>query len=152
MIEEQGEVMEVKGGAALIKAQRTTSCEKCISKDLCRSVTETDMLVEADNPAGARVGDKVIFTVGAATLLKAGVLFYLFPLIGFIFGVVLGQLTAATLTTLPPLAPFTQGWDPDLISAALGFFFLFLTLLGLRAYGRRAETNRQMRPKIVKVV
>lgn len=146
MIEEQGEVMEVKGGAALVKAQRTTSCESCISKDLCRSVTETDMLVEAENPAGARVGDKVIFTVGAATLLKAGVLFYLLPLLGFIFGVVLGQLTAETL------APFTPGWDPDLISAALGFFFLVLTLLGLRVYGRRAETNRRMRPRIVKVV
>lgn len=141
--------MEVKGGAALVKAQRTTSCESCISKDLCRSVTETDMLVEAENPAGARVGDKVIFTVGAATLLKAGVLFYLLPLLGFIFGVVLGQLTATTLATL---APFTSGWDPDLISAALGFFFLVLTLLGLRVYGRRAETNRQMRPRIVKVV
>jgi sigma-E factor negative regulatory protein RseC len=143
MIEEEGTVLEVKGGAALIKAQRTTACESCFSKELCRSVTETEMLIEADNPAGAHVGDKVIFTVGAATLIKAGLLFYLLPLLGFIFGVVLGQLGAQTL------AP---GMNPDLVSAGLGFFFLVVALLGIRLYGRRAETNKTMRPRVVRVV
>jgi sigma-E factor negative regulatory protein RseC len=128
MIEEEGTVVEIKGGAAIVKAQRTTSCESCISKDLCQSVTETDMVIEAENQAGAHVGDRVIFTVGAATLLKAGVLFYLIPLFGFIAGIVLGQVLSQTV------APVR---NPDLLSAALGFLFLGLTLLGLRLYGKQ---------------
>jgi sigma-E factor negative regulatory protein RseC len=145
MIEEEGTVMEVKGNAVLIKAERTTSCESCMSKDFCHSLTETDMVLEADNEAGANVGDRVIFTVGAATLLKAGVLIYLIPLIGFIFGVVLGQAFA-------PPAFGGRGGAADLISAALGFFFLFVTLLWLRRYAKRAEKNRAFRPRVVKVV
>jgi sigma-E factor negative regulatory protein RseC len=143
MIEEEGTVVEIKGGAAIIKAQRTTSCESCMSKDLCHSVTETDMVVEADNPAGAHVGDRVVFTVGAATLLKAGVLFYLFPLLGFIAGIVLGQVLAPAVSS---------GLNPDLLSAVLGSLLLVLTLLALRLYGRRAEKNRAFRPRVVRVV
>jgi sigma-E factor negative regulatory protein RseC len=143
MIEEEGTVMEVKGETAVIKAQRTTSCESCMSKDICHSLTETDMVIEAENPAGAKVGDRVIFTVGVATLLKAGVLFYLFPLLGFISGIVLGQVLASTI------AP---GLNPDLLSAAMGFFILILTFLGLRLYGKRAENNKALRPRVLKVV
>lgn len=143
MIEEEGTVLELRGEAAIIKARRTTTCESCISKDLCKSLTETEMVVEADNPAGARVGDKVVFTIGAATLLKAGVLFYLLPLIAFITGVVTGQVL------IPSVLP---GKNPDLASAAFGFLFLALTLVGLRLYGRNAEKKSKLRPRVLRVV
>jgi sigma-E factor negative regulatory protein RseC len=101
------------------------------------------MVIEAENQAGAHVGDRVIFTVGAATLLKAGVLFYLIPLFGFIAGIVLGQVLSQTV------APVR---NPDLLSAALGFLFLGLTLLGLRLYGKRAEKTKALRPRVIRVV
>ncbi len=135
--------MEIRGGDVLIKAERTATCESCMSKDACRSLTETDMVVEAENTVGAKAGDRVIFSVGSATLIKAGLLVYLFPLLGFIFGVVLGQ-------ALP--ARYFGELDPDLVSAALGFLFLFFTLWALRRYARRAEKTKALKPRVVKVI
>src|SRR3972149_8173105 len=91
MIEEYRTVVEAKEKTALVKAKRTTSCDSCVSKSLCTGVAETDMLIEAQNPLNARAGDHVVFVVGAGSVIKAGMLFYLFPLLGFIAGVVLGR-------------------------------------------------------------
>ena len=143
MIEEYGTVVEAKEKTALIKAKRTTSCDSCVSKSLCTGVAETDMLIEAQNPLNARAGDHVVFMVGAGSVIKAGMLFYLFPLLGFIAGVVLGQVFAEKI----PLK-----WDSDIISALAGFFFLALTYGGISLYGRHAEKKRTYMPTIVRIV
>ncbi|MCK5236730.1 MAG: SoxR reducing system RseC family protein, partial [Deltaproteobacteria bacterium] len=84
MIEEQGQVIEVKENIATIRAERTSACDSCSSKKSCATVSEEEVLVEAINDIGAKAGDNVIFTVGAGTLLKAGILIYVLPLLMFI--------------------------------------------------------------------
>lgn len=135
-------MVEAKGPTALIKAQRTTSCDSCASKKVCHGVTETDMVIEVLNPVNAKAGDEVVFTVGAATVLKAGVFAYLVPLIGFIAGVVIGQMAAEKVF---------PGRDADLVSAALGFAFLAVTFFGIYLYGKKAKKGSYM-PTIVKIV
>lgn len=143
MIEEEGRIIEVKGETAFIKAERTTSCDKCMAKEVCTGLTETSMLIEALNPVNAKAGDHVIFNVGAATVVKAGVLLYLFPLIGFISGIVAGQLTADRVF---------PGRNPDIVSAIFGFIFLALTAAGVHLYGRRAQKSRTYMPTVVRIV
>ncbi len=143
MIEEEGTVVEVRDDIAVIKAKRTTACEKCVSKKICQSVSETEMMVEAINPVGAHQGDEVVFTVGAATMLKAGVLIYLFPLLAFIAGVVVGQAVVPGIT--PEL-------NKDLASTVLGFIFLTATYLLLSIYSKSAEKNRTYMARILRVV
>lgn len=142
-MEEQGIIMEIKGAAAVVKAERSAGCEKCITKDVCHPQDDNSMMIEVDNPIGAKVGEKVVFTIGAATVLKAGVLVYLFPLLAFIAGVVVGQVAGESV--LP-------GYDKDLVSTVLGFLFLAGAFGGLKLYSRRAEEGGAYRPCIVRVI
>ena len=143
MIEEEGTVIEKKDGRVMIRVPRSSACESCASRAICHSMTETDMVIEADDPVGAKVGDRVVFTVGAADILKAGVLFYLIPLLAFIIGVVLGQVLPDALSLEV---------NTDMFSTLLGLVFVVLSFLGLRLYGKVAEKTRLMRPRVLRVV
>ena len=143
-MEEQGVVIENKNRTVLIKARRSSACESCASQKTCHGgANDTEMLIEADNPVGARVGDHVIFTTSAGSILKAGMLLYLFPILSFIAGVVLGQIAATR---------FFPKQNADLISGVLGAVFLALAFIGLKVYSRFLEKNKSYRPQVLKVV
>ncbi len=142
-MEESGVIVQLKGTMALIRAERSSSCDSCAQKKSCHGGSSgTDAFVEAENRVGARVGDHVVFTVSAGSVIKAGLLLYLFPIISFIIGVVLGQTVAARL--LP-------GQNPDLVSGVLGAVFLALAFAGLKIYGSLADRKRSFRPQILRV-
>lgn len=142
-MEEHGVVVENKGATVLIKTERKSSCDSCASKKLCQSIGETDMLIEADNPVGANVGDLVVYEVGAGSVIKAGMLLYLVPLLSFILGIVLGEEASGR---------FFAGQNPDLVAGIFGFLFLGAAFVGLKLYGRRLERNKAYRPHVLKVV
>lgn len=142
MVEEHGVIIKVVGAAVMIKAERTTSCEGCSSKSLCHS-SGTSQLIEADNRVGAKVGDHVVFTVGAGSVLKAGLILYLVPVIAFILGAVLGRTGAKLITT---------GLNPDLASGVLGVFFLIAAFAGIKLYSARISRNKAYRPQVLRVV
>ncbi len=145
MIEEQGTIIEIRNDIAFISTERGSECDSCGSKALCKPGEGEDktMVVEAFNPIEARVGERVVFTVGAATVLRAGMMLYLVPLLSFIAGVVVGQVLG------PELLPDT---NIDLVSAVLGFVFVAISFVGLRIYGKRVETSKTYRPTIVRVI
>ncbi len=101
------------------------------------------MLMEVDNTIGAEVGQDVIFTVGAGSVIKAGVLFYLVPVLSFIAGVVIGQAVLAGL--LPNV-------NPDLVSGLFGAFLLIASFVGLKLYNRRLSKDSAFRARILRVV
>ena len=142
-MEEHGLIVKEKGTTVIVKTQRGTACEGCASKRSCQAIGEEEMLIEVENTVGAKVGDHVVFTVRAGSVLKAGVLVYLVPLLSFIAGVVLGQTVAAKL--LPEE-------NPDLVSGVLGVGFLVLAFVGLKLYGRRVEKDKSFRPHVLRVV
>ena len=148
MIEEQGTIIRINNDIAFISIEKGAECDSCGSKALCKAGgggarEDKSMTVEARNPIGAEVGERVVFTVGAATVLRAGMMLYLVPLLSFIAGVVVGQVLG------PELMPDT---NLDLVSAVLGFVFVAVSFMGLRIYGKRAETNDTYRPAIVRVI
>lgn len=144
-MEEQGTVVQVKEMTAVVKAQRSGSCDSCASKKSCHSGGSADeaTFIEVDNSIGAKVGDHVVFAVGAGSVVKAGVLIYLVPILSFIGGVVLGQILSG------PLFPET---NHDLVAGAFGAAFLVIAFVGLKLYNRSLEGSRTMRPKILRVV
>lgn len=146
MIEERGIIIAISGAeTATIKAKRSEVCEGCGTKDLCHDPEDDESTrLEALNPIGAKVGDEVGFTVGTATVIKAGILIYLFPLIGFIIGVVIVQALAGVL--LP------DGWNADLVSAILGLILLALTYLVISIYSKRSEKDSSTMPKITAIL
>lgn len=143
-MEENGVVVQIKDSTALIRAQRSTACDGCASKKSCHGeqTAGAETFIEAENPIGARVGDHVIFSVGAGSVIKAGLLLYLFPIISFITGVVLGQTAAVRI--------FPKH-NPDLVSGVLGAVFLVLAFIGLKVYGFFIDKKTSFRPKILRV-
>ena len=144
MIEEQGIVIDVKGGKAFIKTEKGTSCESCVARETCHGTIGTnEVIIEAENRINAKFGDKVVVMVGTATLLKASFILYLGPIAGLILGVVLGQIL---------VKQFTLSINPDLLSGTLGALFLIITFFGIRLYGKRLEKKEGFRPVVVKVL
>ncbi len=142
-MEEHGVVVENKGATVLIKTERKSACDSCASRKICYSISETEMLIEVDNPVGADVGDMVVYEVGAGSVIKAGMLLYLVPLLSFILGLVLGQGASGR---------FFAGQNPDLVAGLAGFLFLGAAFVGLKLYGRRLERDKAYRPHVLKVV
>lgn len=142
-MEEHGVIVECKGATALVKTRRGTSCESCKSKKECKPVEQDDMLLEVENTIGAEVGQNVVFTVGAGSILKAGVLFYLVPVLSFIAGVVLGQAV---------LAGFFPNVNADLVSGLFGAFLLIASFIGLKLYNRHLSKDNAFRARILRVV
>lgn len=143
-MEEQGIVVQNKKNTVLIKAHRTSACDSCASKKACHTAgsNDSEILIEADNPIGANVGDRVVFTVGAASILKAGLLLYLLPVIMFIAGVVLGQILGESLF---------PDQNRDLVAGITGVVFLAAAFGGLQIYSRIADKTKSLRPRVLRV-
>jgi len=142
-MEEHGVIVESRGATVLVKTRRGTSCESCKSKKACKPVEQDDMLMEVENSIGAKVGDNVVFTVGAGSILKAGVLFYLVPVLSFIAGVVFGQ---AVLAGLFPSV------NSDLVAGLFGVFLLVISFIGLKLYNRRLQKDNAFRARLLRVL
>lgn len=145
MMEEQGIVVQATGASALIKTRQSSACESCASKKSCSSGqgAADEAFIEADNFVGAKVGDTVIFTIGTGSVLKAGALLYLVPILSFIAGVVIGQ-SGIVASILP-------GQNPDLLSGVLGAAFLALAFAGLKVYSAFLDKRKSFRPKVLRV-
>jgi positive regulator of sigma E activity len=142
-MEEHGIVVEKKERTVVIKAARTTSCDNCASKKSCHSGgADNEILIEAEDAIGSKVGDRVVFTVSAGSVLKAGILLYLVPIASFIGGLVLGQ------TVLTGVLP---DYNADLVAGVTGAVFLALAFLGLKGYGALSERKGSMRPRVLRV-
>jgi len=142
MITEYGTVVELRGDCALIKTSKDSSCESCLSRHTCITDNEEEMIVEADNPVHARMGDRVLLTIGADTTIRAGLLLYVIPLLSFLVGILAGNAL---------LAPLFPDYDTDLVAAATGALLLLTALIGLRIYGNMADTTGP-KPRIERIV
>ena len=143
MIEEEGIIIQVKGKTAVIKAERTSSCDSCSSRDTCVAGSGKEMLIEADNPVDAKPGERVIFTIGRGSVIKAGLILYLVPVVSLIIGAVLGATVGKA---------YFPSQNPDLVSGVTALIFLALTFIGLKAYSKAIEKRRDFRPHVLKVV
>lgn len=81
-------------------------CHKCAG---CGAVTQT-LQITADNPIGARKGDRVYVESSTATVLWAAVLVYLLPIVCFLSGYAIG--TAVGYEMLVAAMAFLLGWLP----------------------------------------
>lgn len=144
MIEERGVVIDIKGNMAFVKTEKGTSCESCVARETCHGVIgANEVVIEAENAANARFGDRVVVMVGTATLLKASFILYLGPIAGLIIGVVLGQII---------VRQFNVNLNSDLLSGILGALFLVMAFFGIRLYGKSLEKREGFGPVVVRVI
>lgn len=79
-----------EGRAEVIRVRESACSGDCHKCSGCGAAQQT-LLLTADNPIGARVGDLVVLSSGSAAVLKAAAVLYLLPLVLFLAGYLLGQ-------------------------------------------------------------
>jgi len=143
-MEEEGIIVGFKNGRALVKTERTASCQSCGSIELCQPSTDNKQnVVEAENSMGAREGDKVVITIAAGELLKTSMMIYLFPLILFICGVLIGGVVGESL--FPRI-------NKELFSIIVGIIMLVIAFRRLKTYGNKKEMDHFSFPRITRIL
>ncbi len=144
MMEETGTVIELKGpSTALVLCKKGSFCEHCAAMDTCRMGDDNQsMQVEALNPLGAEVGDRVLLAVSSKSFLSSSFLVYIVPLLGLLFGALVGQYIGETVITDLPA---------QLLSAIFGVAFLVGSFLTIRI-GSRALKREAFLPRIIRIL
>jgi positive regulator of sigma E activity/YHS domain-containing protein len=93
MAQEEGLVASIsENGWAQVVADRRDACGDCGASGCCATLGgSSKMVIKAMNRAGAGIGDLVSITLKSGTVVQSAAIFYLIPLIGLIFGAVLGS-------------------------------------------------------------
>jgi len=131
LIEEQGQVLEVRGGRALVQTTRSGSCEQCGARHACGGAGGgREARVWAEDPLGVQAGERVIIAVPEGTVLRASLLIYLVPVGALVLGALLGNALAPAL-----------GWSADLGAAGLGLASMALAFLVSRYVGGKTASG-----------
>jgi sigma-E factor negative regulatory protein RseC len=144
MIEELGTIVELKSKAvAAVICKKSTLCENCASVGLCQMGDDSrSMLVEALNPLGAQVGDRVRLVTSTRSFLQSSFILYIVPLIALIIGAVAGQQIGLSGMV---------GIDPNLLAALIGTACLVGSFLFIRFVSRAIPRETYM-PRIIEII
>jgi sigma-E factor negative regulatory protein RseC len=86
MTVERGIVEKVEPGWAWVKTKRSSACASCGSRHHCLTQGADQMVVKAQNTAGAKKGDEVELFLSTKTKLKGTAIVYLLPVLGIFVG------------------------------------------------------------------
>ena len=78
------------GSAEVLRVRESACSGDCHKCSGCVSSQQT-MVIRAENPIGAKVGDWVVIEAKSGAVLKAAVMLYIVPLVLFIAGYLLGE-------------------------------------------------------------
>jgi sigma-E factor negative regulatory protein RseC len=78
------------GSAEVLRVRESACSGDCHKCSGCGSSQQT-MVIRAENPIGAKVGDWVVIEAKSGAVLKAAVMLYIVPLVLFIAGYLLGE-------------------------------------------------------------
>ncbi len=121
---EKGTVIGISGQKAKIKLAKSMACEGCPGYGLCSMLSKRYMMLEAENPLGAKMGQDVVVSIQTESELKASLIIYGVPTISLFIGAILGYY----LNLLK---------NQELSACILSIFFVALTFLGIRQYSKK---------------
>ncbi len=135
MLEEKGIVVAVPDPKkAQVKVNRSGTCGQCASKRVCHALdTGNEMLVTANNPLQAEIGQEVLLALPGKTFLRASLIVYLIPVLALFGGAVTGQQISET-------------W-----AVAGAFLGLGLSFLGIWCYNKQIKPDAYL-PTITRII
>lgn len=146
MIEEQAQVVEIKGTKLILQAQTQSTCGSCAVNKSCGTSVLSKVVgrkftqFEAENTIGAEVGDTVIVGIAEDALLKGSMVMYAVPILGMLVLAVLAELL------LPELAA------RDLAIAVSGIMGLIFGSITSRWYFQRQSSVHLYAPVVLRKV
>ena len=143
MAQEQGFVTSIReDGWAEVVAERKDACDDCGAKQCCVSFgSSSEMVVNALNRAGAKVGDLVSITLSSGTVLKGAAVLYLIPLAGLMSGVLIGAGLHQRLAVSETGA-----------AIVFGFAGLFLGFILTALISRWMSAHNRLTPVITRII
>lgn len=138
---EEGIVIRLDTRTAWVKTKKLSACASCKSQKSCNVMGGDDeMEVEVINAAGASVGDQVVIYFETASLLKATLLLYVFPLLSMFAGALLGREIASVIQL-----------SSSVSSAIFGFLFFLVSIVFIKIQANKMGGQEQYRPRIIRV-
>ncbi len=141
MIEEEGIVAEVAGDIARVSILAKSACEKCSASGVCHPGDKEFM--EASNPLGARIGQKVLVVLAPQVYLKASIILYGVPMTVFVAAAILGKNLGMR---------YGADANSDLWAFIAGTASMAVSFLFIRMYNKKVEKTPQYKPTIVKIL
>ena len=132
-MKEEGRVMEVEGKIAKVGIERKALCDSCRA---CNMSSDNVMIAEAENVVGAKAGERVEVEIDAPHYLKISFMLYIFPLIGLIFGYIIGEKIT----------------DSESAGICFGIGGLFLTFGLVYLYEKTLRKRGKLKSKISRVI
>lgn len=139
MMKEQGIVEKIWQNKALVRAQRTSSCEGCHHRGACGVLSQEKMLVEVVNEAQAKPGDRVEISLPEKSLLKISFLVYFLPIAALIIGALAGNASAEAFGLSSTMGAIVAG------GLGMGISFYALIRMDRAAWRKTAYSPRLTR-------
>ncbi len=146
MIEETGQVVEVRDRYAWIATKPQTGCNRCAARSGCGITVLAKVLgrrsapVRVINCIGVASGDRVVIGIPESGLVRGSLAVYSAPLAGLFAGAMTGHYLLAGIAALPvELASIT--------GAAAGFA---AALAWLRSFSRKSAQDARYQPVLLR--
>ena len=135
--EEEGIIIEIlQSNMARVKVGRHGECKNC---GACPG--DSALVIEAQNPIGAKAGQKIIFEAKETNMLMAAFVVYIVPLIAIIVGVIGGQGLAEKL-----------GYSVQGFQVGGGILAFSLSVVNIKFFDKFAHNNKKMQPVITRIL
>jgi len=141
MITEKGLVEQIVGEKAVVRIQPNAACESCEARGSCRGESGKPLLIELRNDLQAKAGDQVEISMPARSLMKTGMLVYLFPVAALIAGAAVGNAFVGPLHM-----------DPNLGALLGGALALGLSLAVIKGVDRSARNRTAYHPRMTRIL
>ncbi|MBF8272778.1 MAG: positive regulator of sigma(E), RseC/MucC [Magnetococcales bacterium] len=141
-------VVALEGDMAVVVGQRASGCGSCHQDGACATLSfgsgRRAVRLRAENPAGAKVGDRVVLEISERHFLRASFLVYIVPILALFAGGLLLRQLALLLGVTQRVAEGVGGVG--------GVCALLLVLLWLKRYNQRLDVNGGGYPVIRTIV
>jgi sigma-E factor negative regulatory protein RseC len=140
MIEQIGEIIQKKDKTAVVQIERHSACAKC---GACHSGRGEGVVIEAENPINAGVGDRVKIEMAARNMMSAVLIVYIIPLLSLFIGMGIGYFFALKTGRTE---------NTDIIALGFGGVFFIITFFLIYRYDKKIAKKEKYRPVIRRIL
>lgn len=147
MIEEQAQVVEIKGDVLVLQAQTQSACGSCSASKGCGTSLLSKVVgrkftrFQAENNINAVVGDTVVVGIAEDALLKGSLVMYLIPIAGMLVFALISDYSISASTT-----------SRDLMVALSAIIGLVFGSLISKWYFQRQSSTQVFSPVILRKI
>lgn len=134
--ETEGVVIQIDGNMAKVKANRHGDCKNC---GACPGDNAT--VLDVQNPLGAKPGQRVIFEIKEANMLKAAFVVYIVPLIAILLGSIGGMWLAQKI-----------GQSIKIFQIGGALLAFILSIIYIKIFDKHTNSNSKMIPVIIRIL